>query len=104
MNLKKKIYKFNEKLTTLNRLAEIENKVNELLSFKNYQEKNNFEKYNIIKKNLDVQNRIKANEFAKIKAKEEFQEKLRKIIEKSNKYIFKPFKKVSKDIEIKKSK
>ena len=101
---KKKIYKFNEKLTTLNRLAEIENKVNELLSFKNYQEKNNFEKYNIIKKNLDVQNRIKANEFAKIKAKEEFQEKLRKIIEKSNKYIFKPFKKVSKDIEIKKSK
>ena len=101
---KKKIYKFNEKLTTLNRLAEIENKVNELLSFKNYQEKHNFEKYNIIKKNLDVQNRIKANEFAKIKAKEEFQEKLRKIIEKSNKYIFKPFKKVSKDIDIKKSK
>ena len=99
---RKKVYTFNEKINTLSRLSEIENKVNELVHFKDEQEKNNNEKYSIIKRNIDALNKIKATKLAKIKAKEEFQEKLRKIVEKNNRYIFKPFKKVSESYKIKK--
>ena len=101
---RKKVYTFNEKINTLSRLSEIENKVNELVHFKDEQEKNNNEKYSIIKKNIDALNKIKATKLAKIKAKDEFQEKLKKIVEKNNRYIFKPFKKVTESYKIIKKK
>ena len=92
---KKKIHHFNEKVNTLSRLLEIENKINDLIHFKIDQEKNNYDKYCIVKKNIDYQNRIKANKLAKLKSNKDFQEKLRKIIEKSGKYIYQPYRKVN---------
>ena len=92
---KKKIHHFNEKVNTLSRLLEIENKINDLIHFKIDQEKNNYDKYCIIKRNIDYQNRIKANKLAKLKSNKDFQEKLRKIIEKNGKYIYQPYRKVN---------
>ena len=86
---------FNDKINTLSRLLEIENKINDLIHFKHYQEKNNYDKYSIVKKNIDFQNRIKANKLAQLKSNKAFQEKLRKIIEKTGKYIYQPYRKVN---------
>ena len=86
---------FNDKINTLSRLLEIENKINDLIHFKHYQEKNNYDKYSIVKKNIDFQNRIKANKLAQLKSNKAFQEKLKKIIEKTGKYIYQPYRKVN---------
>ena len=92
---KKVTHNFNDKINTLTRLLEIENKINDLIHFKNNQEKNNYDKYCIVKKNIDYQNRMKANKLAKLKSNKDFQEKLRKIIEKNGKYIYQPYRKVN---------
>ena len=101
---KEKIYKYNEKINTLSRLLEIENKINDLIYFKRKQERYNYDKFIFVKKNIDISNRKKANKIAKIKAKEEFQEKLKKIIEKNDKYIYRPYKKINNYYEIIKKK
>ena len=101
---KEKIYKYNEKINTLSRLLEIENKINDLIYFKRKQERYNYDKFIFVKKNIDISNRKKANKIAKIKAKEEFQEKLKKIIEKNDKYIYQPYKKINNYYEIIKKK
>ena len=92
---KKVTHNFNDKINTLTRLLEIENKINDLIHFKNNQEKNNYDKYCIVKKNIDYQNRMKANKLARLKSNKDFQEKLRKIIEKNGKYIYQPYRKVN---------
>ena len=92
---KKVIHNFNDKISTLTRLLEIENKINDLIYFKNNQEKNNYDKYYIVKKTIDYQNRMKANKLARLKSNKDFQEKLRKIIEKNGKYIYQPYRKVN---------
>ena len=42
---KKVTHNFNDKISTLTRLLEIENKINDLIHFKNNQEKNNYDLY-----------------------------------------------------------
>ncbi len=99
---KTETFKIDENDTTLSRLLDIENIINTLIQFEKEQEKNNNENLNLLKKMIEINNRIKINKLAKIKRLNEIKEKEEKIIEKSNKIIFKPIKKVVQKINFKK--
>ena len=92
--IKKKNNRFNDNITTITRLLDIENKVNFLIDFKREQEENNTEAYFLLKKTIEINNKIKDYHLAKLKKLNEIKQKEKKIIDKNNKIIFKPIKKV----------
>ena len=85
---------FNKNPTTISRLLDIENKINFLIEFKRQQEENNPEDYFMFKKTIEINNKIKDYHLAKLKQLNEIKQKEKKIFDKNNKIIFKPFKKV----------
>ena len=92
--LKKIKKKFNEKINTIMYLREIEKCINLLLKWEKNQIKHNFVTYSKIKKEIEKEKRLEIYQILKAKEKEKFELKLKKIIEKNNKLIIKPFKKV----------
>ena len=93
--------KFNEKITILTYLKYIENIINKLIKImKEYKNKNN-EMYLIILNKFDKIKRIKNCELFKEQTKKENEKEIQKIIDKSNKIIIKPFKKVEQKYNIK---
>ena len=92
--IKKKNNRFNDNITTITRLLDIENKVNFLIDFKREQEENNTEAYFLLKKTIEINNKIKDYHLAKLKKLKEIKLKEKKIFDKNNKIIFKPIKKV----------
>ncbi len=92
--IKKKNNRFNDNITTITRLLDIENKVNFLIDFKREQEENNTEAYFLLKKTIEINNKIKDYHLAKLKKLNEIKLKEKKIFDKNNKIIFKPIKKV----------
>ena len=95
-------FKVNEAETTLTRLLDIENMINYLIQFEKQQEDNNNENLNVVKKMIELNNRIKSNNLAKLKRLKAIKEKEEKINEKNKKIIFKPIKKVAEKINFKK--
>jgi len=95
-------FKVNEAETTLTRLLDIENMINYLIQFEKQQEDNNNENLNVVKKMIELNNRIKSNNLAKLKRLKAIKEKEEKINEKNKKIIFKPIKKVVEKINFKK--
>ena len=95
-------FKVNEAETTLTRLLDIENIINYLIQFEKQQEDNNNENLNVVKKMIELNNRIKSNNLAKLKRLKAIKEKEEKINEKNKKIIFKPIKKVAEKINFKK--
>ena len=91
---KEKIFRINNAENSLTRLLDIENKINFLIQYKQYQIKNNTNNYYSVKKMIDLENRMKGYELAKIKRNNEFLEKQQKIYNKNNKILFKPLRKV----------
>ena len=89
-----KINELNENESTISRLLDIENKINFLIDFKRKQEENNHENYILLKKSIEINNKIKDYHLAKLKKLNEIKQKEKKIIDKNNKIIFKPIKKV----------
>ena len=89
-----KINELNENESTISRLLDIENKINFLIDFKRKQEENNHENYILLKKTIEINNKIKDYHLAKLKKLNEIKQKEKKIIDKNNKIIFKPIKKV----------
>ena len=89
-----KINELNENESTISRLLDIENKINFLIDFKRKQEENNHENYILLKKTIEINNKIKDYHLAKLKQLNEIKQKEKKIIDKNNKIIFKPIKKV----------
>ena len=49
----------------------------------------------LLKKILIIKKRMKVNKLERLKSNKDFQEKLRKIIEKNGKYIYQPYRKVN---------
>ena len=93
--------KFNEKIPILTYLKYIENIINKLIKImKEYKNKNN-EMYLIILNKFDKIKRIKNCELFKEQTKKENEKEIQKIIDKSNKIIIKPFKKVEQKYNIK---
>ena len=92
--LKKIKKKFNEKINTIMYLREIEKCINLLLKWEKNQKLKNFITYSKIKKEIEKEKRLEIYQILKAKEKEKFEQKLKKIIEKNNKLIIKPFKKV----------
>ena len=92
--LKKPIKNYGEKINTLSRLLDIEDKINFLIDFNNEQKKKNYVNYMKVKRNLEIILKDKANESAKLKKEDELKKKQKKVEEKNSKLIIKPNKKV----------
>ena len=92
--LKKPIKNYGEKINTLSRLLDIEDKINFLIDFNNEQKKKNYVNYMKVKRNLELILKDKANELAKLKKEDELKKKQKKVEEKNSKLIIKPNKKV----------
>ena len=92
--LKKPIKNYGEKINTLSRLLDIEDKINFLIDFNNEKKKKNYVNYMKVKRNLEIILKDKANELAKLKKEDEIKKKQKKVEEKNSKLIIKPNKKV----------
>ena len=92
--LKRPIKNYGEKINTLSRLLDIEDKINFLIDFNNEQKKKNYVNYMKVKRNLEIILKDKANELAKLKKEDELKKKQKKVEEKNSKLIIKPNKKV----------
>ena len=92
--LKKPIKHYGEKINTISRLLDIENKINYLIDFNTEQKENNYVNYMKVKKYLESIQKDKANELAKLRKEEELNKKQKKVEEKISKLIIKPIKKV----------
>ncbi len=95
-----------EKISIKKYLEKIEILFNQLLIFRNNEEKKNKKTLLIIQKNIERLNRKKMIENIKLNGKREIREKINKVIEKANKLVFKPYKRVQPlyDINFKKNK
>ena len=83
-----------DKYTVITYLKEIELLINKLIKFKSDQKKYNTKEYLIIKKKIDNQNKIKNFKELKLKAQNDFDEKIKRALIKSTRLIFRPYKKV----------
>ena len=92
--VKKHFKKYGEKINTLSRLLDIEDKIKFLIDFNNVQKEKNFVNYMRVKKNIELILKEKANELAKLKKEDELKKKQKKVEEKNSKLIIKPNKKV----------
>ena len=92
--LQKPIKHYGEKINTISRLLDIENKINYLIDFNTEQKENNYVNYMKVKKYLESIQKDKANELAKLRKEEELNKKQKKVEEKISKLIIKPIKKV----------
>jgi len=80
---------FNQPITTLLYLKDIESQINYLIRYKQIQEEENSESYNLIKKEIEKNNKLKQYLYLKESRQNEFNNKLKKIFEKNNKIIIK---------------
>ena len=99
MNINKKYHisikrKFNEKVTIITYLKDLERCINQLIAYEKEQILINNENYKIVKKKIERKNKLKKmNEF-KEKSKMEFQEKINKVLRKNDKLIIKQRRKI----------
>ncbi len=84
----------NEKISIIKYLEKIEILFNQLIIFKIKEEKKDKTRFLVIQKNIERINRKKMLENIKLNGKREIKEKINKVIEKANKLVFKPYKKV----------
>ena len=80
---------FNQPITTLLYLKDIETQINFLIRYKQIQEEENSENYLLIKKEIEKNNKIKQYLHLKESRENEFNNKLQKVFEKNNKIIIK---------------
>ena len=88
-----------DKYTIITYLKEIELLINKLIKFKSDQKKYNTNAYLIIKKKIDKQNKIKNFQELKLKAQNDFDEKIKRALIKSTRLIFRSYKKVPIDYQ-----
>ena len=99
MNINKKYHisikrKFNEKVTIITYLKDLERCINQLIAYEKEQILINNENYKIVKKKIERKNKLKKmNEF-KEKSIMEFQEKINKVLRKNDKLIIKQRRKI----------
>ena len=99
MNINKKYHisikrKFNEKVTIITYLKDLERCINQLIAYEKEQILINNENYKVVKKKIERKNKLKKmNEF-KEKSKMEFQEKINKVLRKNDKLIIKQRRKI----------
>ena len=86
--------KFNEKITIITFLQDIEIGINKLILLNNQKKCKNEEIYLKIKKKIDKINKIKLFQNLKEQSEIQIQDKIKKTIEKSSKIFLKPYKKV----------
>ena len=86
--------KFNVPITSILLLKHIEELINNLINYKNYQIIHNNYNYSIIKAEIDKKNKIKLYKELKEKNEKQLIEKYKKVLENQNKIIIKPRKKV----------
>jgi hypothetical protein len=82
-------------------MHDIEDKINFLIYFKNYQKEYNYSNYIIVQKEIEARNKEKACQLAILKKEKEMKEKERKVEEKNNRIIIKPIKKVPESFKLK---
>ncbi len=92
---------YRDKVTNLTRMHDIEDKINFLIYFKNYQKEYNYSNYIIVQKEIEARNKEKACQLAILKKEKEIKEKQRKVEEKNNRIIIKPIKKVPEIFKLK---
>ena len=80
---------FNQPITTLLYLKDIESQINNLIRYKQIQEEENSENYNLIKKEIEKNNKLKQYLHLKESRQNDFNNKIKKIYEKNNKIIIK---------------
>ncbi len=99
MNINKKYHisikrKFNEKVTIITYLTDLERCINQLIAYEKEQILTNNENYKVVKKKIERKNKLKKiNEFRE-KSKMEFQEKINKVLRKNDKLIIKQRRKI----------
>ena len=99
MNINKKYHisikrKFNEKVTIITYLKDLERCINQLIAYEKEQILINNENYKVVKKKIERKNKLKKmNEF-KEKSIMEFQEKINKVLRKNDKLIIKQRRKI----------
>ena len=99
MNINKKYHisikrKFNEKVTIITYLKDLERCINQLIAYEKEQILINNENYKVVKKKIERKNKLKKiNEFRE-KSKMEFQEKINKVLRKNDKLIIKQRRKI----------
>ena len=86
--------KFNMQITSILLLKTIEELLNNLINYKNYQIINNQKNYSIIKSEIDKKNKLKLYKELKEKNEQKLIEKYKKVFENQTKIIIKPRKKV----------
>ena len=91
----------NEESDSMKKLRNIEFVFIYLLSFIQKLKKEKKQEYYIIKKVIDERNRIRNNEIQKETVKKEFEEKVKKVLLKNKKLIYKPLRKVPEDYKFK---
>ena len=91
----------NEESDSMKKLRNIEFVFIYLLSFVQKLKKEKKQEYYIIKKVIDERNRIRNNEIQKETVKKEFEEKVKKVLLKNKKLIYKPLRKVPEDYKFK---
>ena len=91
----------NEESDSMKKLRNIEFVFIYLLSFVQKLKKEKKQEYYIIKKVIDERNRIRNNEIQKETVKKEFEEKVKKVLLKNKKLIYKPLRKVAEDYKFK---
>ena len=91
----------NEESDSMKKLRNIEFVFIYLLSFIQKLKKEKKQEYCTIKKVIDERNRIRNNEIQKETVKKEFEEKVKKVLLKNKKLIYKPLRKVPEDYKFK---
>ena len=91
----------NEESDSMKKLRNIEFVFIYLLSIIQKLKKEKKQEYYIIKKVIDERNRIRNNEIQKETVKKEFEEKVKKVLLKNKKLIYKPLRKVAEDYKFK---
>ena len=86
--------KFNMQITSILLLKTIEELLNNLINYKNYQIINNQKNYSIIKSEIDKKNKLKLYKELKEKNEQKLIEKYKKVFENQTKIIIKPRKKI----------
>ena len=86
--------KFNTQITSILLLKTIEELLNNLINYKNYQILNNQKNYSIIKSEIDKKNKLKLYKELKEKNERKLIEKYKKVFENQTKIIIKPRKKI----------
>ena len=89
------VHKDSDSIDTIKRLKDIEFVFIKLLSLIQKFKKENIQEYLIVKKIIDERIKIRNNEIQKENVQKQFEEKVKKVLLKNKKLIYKPLRKVA---------